>query len=398
MQLATMPTFQSTSAQIKACHIHNLPIELLAAIFHEHSVQDWQAPFIDSSVCRRWRETTFLYPKLWSHITIPRHNRKPSSSIKAALSRSRENPLFITFKHPQITHKERYLINHMLFSDKMAARIRVLCFEGYLNALPANRVWRNLRALHLKAWCSGSAVFPFDRQHFPSLDEVILNGVSRLPNLEVAPPLRYLLLSGVQDSSWLLLLSRCSDTLVELIVHNSLPPPFSSTIHLPKLRYLGIFDCLSFYSGLSSFRSHLVAPKLSIIHEQPTYSASFNLQLHFPSVVEYACRAELLSLDENVFGEGLVLERMALMGPLDGLKNIFRLMARSPHHLSHLSTIELLTPDKNPITDSQWLELLDLLKGTPLSTALKLKPMPRVSSVLRPFFGMFLPFIFPRSF
>jgi hypothetical protein len=396
---ATMPTVQSISPQTKACHIHKLPIELLAAIFDEHSVHDWQAPFIDFSVCRRWRETTLLYPKLWSHITIPRHcNKKPSSNIKASLSRSRETPLFITFKHPQITYKERYLIDHMLFSKEVASRIRVFCYEGYLKALPTNCIWRTLRALHLKAWCSGTAVLPFDRQHFPSLEELILNGISRLPTLGVVPTLRYLLLSGVQDPSWLLLLLLCSDTLVELIVHNCLPPHFSSTIHLPNLRYLGVFDSFSFNSDLSSFRSHLAAPNLSIIHEQPNYRASFNLRLNFPSVVEYACRLDLLPLDENVFEETLGLQRMALMCPLDGLENIFRLMATSAHHLSHLSAIELFTPDGILITDSQWLELLELLTGTPLSTTLRLKPMPRVSSVLRPFFGIFLPSFPPHIF
>ena len=393
-----LPTMQFTSAQTQACHIHKLPIELLAAIFDEHGVQDWQAPFIDSSVCRRWRETTLLYPKLWSHITVPRHNKKPSSSIKTSLRRSRKNPLFITFKHPQITDTEGDRIVNMLFSDEIAARIWVLCYEGYLDTLPTTRVWRSLRALHLKSWCSKNAVFPLDRQHLPFLEELVLNGVSRLPDLGVVPPLRYLLLSGVQGTSWLLLLSRCSNTLVELIVQNCQPPPYPSTIHLPNLRYLGIFDSFSFHSRLSSLRSHLTAPNLSIIHEQPNYSASFNLRLGFPSVVEYACGTEFLSLDENVFSEGLVLERMALMGPLDGMKDIFRIMAIFPHHLSHLDTIELLTPDKNPITDSQWLELLDLLAGTPLYTTLKLKPMPRISSVLRPFFGIFLPFVFPVFF
>lgn len=398
MQLPTptMPTFRFTSAQTKTCHIHKLPIELLAAIFDEHGVQDWRAPLIDSSVCRRWRETALLYPKLWSHITVPRHN--PSSSIKVFLSKSRKNPLFINFKHPSITYKERHLIDHTLFSHDVASRIRVLCYEAYPHALPTDRVWRNLRALHLTSWCSGNAILPFDRQHFPSLEELILNNVLRLPTLGVVPPLHYLLLSGVQDPSWLLLLLRCSGTLVELIVHNSLPPPFFSTIHLPNLRYLGIFDSFSFHSGLASFRSHLAAPNLSIIHEQPNYNASFNLRLNFPSIVEYACGAELLSLDENVFAETLVLQRMALMGPFDVLKNIFRLMATSAHHLSHLSEIELLTPDENPITESQWLELLELLTGTPFSTTLKLKPMPKVSSVLRPFFGIFLPFILPYSF
>lgn len=387
-----MPTFRSTSAQTKTCHIHKLPVELLAAIFDEHGLQDWQAPLIDSSVCRRWRETALLYPKLWSHITVPRHNKNPSSSIKVFLSRSRENLLFINFKHPPITYKERHLIDHMLFSDEVASRIRVLCYEGYPHALPTDRVWRNLRALHLKAWCSGMEILPFDRQHFPSLEELILNGVSRLPTLGVVPPLRYLLLSGVQDPSWLLLLSRCSGTLVELVVHNSLPPPFSSTVHLPNLRYLGIFDSLAFYSGLAYFGSYLAAPNLTIIHEQTNDRVPFNLRLNHLSVVEYACRAEILSLDENVFAETLVLQRMALMGPFDGLKNIFRLMATSTHHLSHLSDIELLTPEENPITESQWLELLELLTGTPFYSTLKLKPMPRVSSVLRPFFGIFLPF------
>ena len=393
-----MPPMHFTLAQTKACHIHKLPIELLAAIFDEHGAQHWQAPFIDSSACRRWRETALLYPKLWSHITVPRHNRKPSASIKTSLSRSRENPLFITFKHPQITRTEGDLINNILFSDEIAARIRVLCSEGYLDTLATNRVWRNLRALHLKSWCSKNAVLSFDQQHFPFLEELVLNGVPRLPNLGVIPPLRYLMLSGVQGTSWLLLLSRCSDTLVELIVHNCIPPLYPSTIHLPKLRYLGIFDNFSFHPGLSSLRSHLTAPNLSIIHEQPNHSASFDPGLNFPSLVEYARGTEILSLDENVFAEGLVLERMALIGPLYGMKHIFRLMAISPHHLSHLDAIELLTPDRSPITDSQWLDLLDLLAGTPLYTALKLKPMPRISSVLRPFFGIFLPFVLPSPF
>lgn len=397
--MPTMPTFQSTSAQTKACHIHKLPVELLAAIFDEHSVQDWQAPFINSRVCRRWRETTLLHPKLWSRIEILRHNKRPSSSIKTSLSRSREKPLFINFKHPHITYTERYTINHMLFSDEVAPRIWVLCYEGYLNnLLPINRVWRNLRALHLKVWNVQNRGLPLDRQHFPSLEELILTGIMCLPRLGVVPPLRYILLSGVQDASYLPLLSLCSDTLVELILHNTLPPPFSSTIHLPKLQYLGVFDKFHLDSGSSSFRSHLVAPNLSVIHEKLSYRASFNLRLNFPSLVEYACRAELLSLDENVFAERLVLERMALMGPFDGLKNIFRLMEISSHHLSHLSAIELLTPGETPITDSQWLELLDLLTGTPLFTTLKLKPIPRVSSGLRPFFGIFFPFYFPQSF
>ena len=315
-----------------------------------------------------------------------------------SLSRSRETPLFINFKHPQIGLKEGDLIDHILFSNEVASRIRVFCYEGYLAAFPTNRVWRSLRALHLKAWWRGIVDLPFDRQHFPSLEELILNGALSLPTPGVVPPLRYLLLSGVQDPSWLSLLLHCSNTLVELIIYNCLPPPYSPPIHLPNLRYLGIFDSFSFYSALASFRSRLSAPNLSIIHEQPNHRAPFNLRLHFPSVVEYACQAELLSLDENVFEETLVLQRMALMGPLDGLKNIFRLMAASAHHLSHLSAIELLTPDEIPITDSQWLELLELLAGTPLSTTLRLKPMPRVSSVLRPFFGMQLLFIFPRSF
>ena len=112
------------------------------------------------------------------------------------------------------------------------------------------------------------------------------------------------------------------------------------------------------------------------------------LRLDFSLVVEYACRVEFLTLDGNIFGERLVLERMALVDPsdaLDGLKNIFRLMASSPHRLAHLFAIELITPDGNSITHPQWLELLDLLTGTPLSTVLKPQTMPRVSSALRPF-------------
>ena len=390
-----MTTSLSTPAHIKACHIHKLPIELLATIFNKHSLQDWEAPFIDSRVCRRWRETTLLYPRLWSRIIISRNNKRPLSRIKVSLSRSRENPLFINFKHPQLTHEERIIISGMLFSDGTASRMQVLCYEGYLTALPIGGVWLNLRALHLKAWGYGHTNIPFDRQHFPSLEELILNGEMPLPiNLGVLPPLRYLLLSCVQDSAWRLV-SGCADTLVELVVHNCQRLPFSMTIDLPKLRYLAVFDSLSHFSGHFNLRSRLAAPSLSVIHEQLNYLAPFNLCLNFPSVVEYACRSEFLCLDENVFGERLVLERMSLMGPLNGLKDIFRIMASSPNHLSRLSAVELRTQDANPITDSQWLELRDLLIGTPLYTTLKLQPMPRVSSVLFPFFGISPPLCFP---
>jgi F-box-like len=396
-----MSTFHSapTLTQAKVCHIHKLPNELLAAVFEEHLFLHPQAPFIDSRVCRRWRETALLYPKLWSSIIISRSNKRPSLSLKASFSRSRDRPITISFKYPQLTHEERTLVNKMLFSSKgMASRIKSLCFEDYFTALPKNGVLCNLRALHLKAWRYGETNIPLDRQHLPSLEELILNGVSS-PNLPMGafPPLRYLLLSGVQDSAWMLLLSGCSDTLVELIVHNchfrQVGP--CSTVYLPKLRYLALFDSLSHYSGLFHLRSYLAAPNLSVIHEQPNYRIPFSLRMGFPSVVEYACRSELLTLDENVFAERLVVERMALMGPLDGLRKIFRLIALYPHHLPRLSTIELITPDGNPITDQQWLELLGLLTGTPLSTTLKLQPMPRLPSVLLPFSGIFLPFHFP---
>ena len=390
-----MSTSQSTPALIKACHIHKLPIELLATIFNEHSLQDWQAPFIDSSVCHRWRETTLIYPKLWSRIIISRNDKGPLSRIKVSLSKSRESPLVIHFKHPLLMHAEGIFITNMLFSDETTSRIQVLCDEGTLTAIPAGGVWRSLRALHLNAWGYGNADIPFDRQHFPSLEELILNGEMPLPmNLEVLPPLRYLLVSETQKTGWELL-SGCSDTLVELIVHDCQQPPFSATINLPKLRYLAVFDSLSIFADPFSVRWGLAAPNLSILHEQLGWSAPFNLRFNFPSLVEYACRVEFSSKDENVFAERLVLERMALMGPLTRLKNIFRLIASSPHHLPHLSAVELATPDGNPITDSQWLELRDLLRGTPLYTTLKLQLMPRVSSVLRPLRGIFLPFCFP---
>ena len=64
----------------------------------------------------------------------------------------------------------------------------------------------------------------------------------RLLNLGVLPPLRYLLLSGVQDPAWVLLLSCRSDTLIELIIHNCQQPPFSSIIHLPNIQHLTISD------------------------------------------------------------------------------------------------------------------------------------------------------------
>ena len=396
-----MTTSLSTPALIKACHIHKLPIELLATIFHEHSFQDWEAPFIDSRVCRRWRETTHLYPELWSRIAISQKYRRPLSRIKASLSRSRENPLFIHFRRPHLTHGEGNSIRDTLFSDEATSRMRELCYEGYLMTLPVDGVWRNLRALHLKPWGYGNTNtnVPFDREHFPSLEELILNGEMPLPiNLGVLPPLRYLSLMGVHGSVRELL-SGSSDTLVELVVHHCRqPPPSSATIHLPKLRYLAVFDGITYVAEPFTLRSRLVAPNLSVIHEQQDHRVPFNLHFNSASVVEYACQAEFFCLDENVFAERLKLERLALMGPLNGLKKIFRIMASSPHHLSHLSTVELRTQDGSPITDSRWLELRDLLKGTPLHATLKLQPMPRVSSVLWTFFGIFSSILCPILF
>lgn len=87
-------------------------------------------------------------------------------------------------------------------------------------------------------------------------------------------------------------------------------------------------------------RSCLAAPNLTVIHEQLISRVPFDLRLNFPSLVEYACRAEFLPLDNDVFTYEAHTRKNGSGGCSGGLKNVFRFMATYPHHLSHLSAIE----------------------------------------------------------
>src|SRR5258706_15784461 len=97
----------------------------------EHSVQELRAPFIDSQVCHRWHETTQLWPRVWSYITmrlIPEH-KIPIDQFKAILERSGDSPLHVNLEYPDFAVVQGISAT-LLFRRPMITRIRTLLLNG----------------------------------------------------------------------------------------------------------------------------------------------------------------------------------------------------------------------------------------------------------------------------
>ena len=118
------------------CYINRLPIELLAMILEEHSALELRAPFIDSQVCRQWHETTRLWPRVWSYITMRSITEQniPINPFKAILERSGDSPLHVNLDYPDFFMM--WGVSAMLlFQRPTISRIRILLLRGVCRSI-----------------------------------------------------------------------------------------------------------------------------------------------------------------------------------------------------------------------------------------------------------------------
>ena len=362
----------STGASMGECYINRLPIELLAAIFEEHSVLELRAPFIDSQVCHRWHETTQLWPRVWSYITMrstTEHNI-PIDQFQTILERSGDSPLHINLEYPDFA-LERRISAMLLFQHLMITRIRTLLLKG---GLPGDfRMMEgmpNLRILQLrKCHWGGTMKFLLGTGNFPLLDELVVHlCTGSLPRVALGSPvlLRTVSFCYVKNMEWVKILSECRETLVEVFIcHCKLPP--SAQIHLPNLKFLAL-------SYMFNFRDDIVAPNLLTFHEHLEHLALLKLPFTFSSITEYACRVTSSFVGDEPFFAGHELpnlERFVLWSSWTGIREVLWELVSHTHAVPKLNTIELATGNGEDLSGTQWAELARLVVHTPLSSTFK---------------------------
>jgi hypothetical protein len=79
-----------------------LPKEMLGEIFVFHVMQDWKAPLIDSSVCKRWRSAALSTPRLWSYLRLPDPSL-PEELTSMWIKRAGTVPLHIHINYQDVT-------------------------------------------------------------------------------------------------------------------------------------------------------------------------------------------------------------------------------------------------------------------------------------------------------
>ena len=356
---------------MEECYINRLPIELLAAIFEEHSVLELRGPFIDSRVCSRWHETTQHWPIVWSYITMrsTTEHGVPINQFKAILERSGDTPLHVNLEYP-LSAIPLGISSMMLFQRPAITRIQTLLLKGWLpDDLRVMEGIPNLRILQLmKCYWRGTVGFLLGTKSFPLLDELVVHCVELLPHVALGSPvlLRTISLYGVGHMEWVNILSECRETLVEVFLcHCRLPPP--AQIHLPNLKFLAL-------SNMLNFRNHIVAPGLITFHEQLEHLAPLTLPFTFSSITEYACRVHSPFVgDEPLLAEGVFpnLERFVLWDRWSGIRDVLWELVTHPHAVPKLNTIKLVMENGQDLSENQWAELERLVVHTPLSSALK---------------------------
>ena len=355
------------------CYINRLPVELLAAIFEEHSVLELRAPFIDSQVCTRWHETTQHWPRIWSYITMRSitEHRVPIHQFKVILDRSAagDNPLHVNLEYVDFSVLSE-TSSLMLFQRPTITRIQVLLLKGRLpDDIRVMKGMPNLRILQLKQcrW-GGTIEFLLGTKSFPLLDELVIHRMGSIPRVALESPvlLRTISFYDIDHTEWVKILSECRETLVQVFLARCrLPPP--AQIHLPNLKFLAL-------SNMLNFRNHIVAPGLITFHEHLERLVPLKLRFTFPSITEYACRVDSPFVeDEPLLAEGVFpnLERFILWGTWLGIREVMWELVSHPDTVPKLNTIELVTEDGEDLSGNQWTALEKLVVHTPLSSALK---------------------------
>ena len=364
----------SKDSSIGECYINRLPIELLAAIFEEHSVLDLRAPFIDSQVCSRWHETIQHWPRVWSYITMrsTTEHGVPINQFKAILERSGDTPLHVNLEYPLSAIPLR-VNSMMLFQRPAITRIQTLLLKGWLpDDIRVMEGMPNLRTLQLiNVYWGGTIEFLFGTKSFPLLDELVVHRTELLPRVALGSPilLRTISFYYIDHTEWVKILAACRETLVEVFLWRCrLPPP--AQIHLPNLKFLAL-------SHMLNFRNDIVAPGLVIFHERLEHLEHL-VPLKFPftfsSITEYVCRVSSPFVgDETLLAEGIFpnLERFVLWGTWLRIREVLWELVSHPNAVPKLNTIELVTENGQDLSDNQWAELEKLVVHTPLSSALK---------------------------
>ena len=365
-------------ASMGKCYINRLPSELLSAILEEHSVLEPQAPFIDSQVCRRWHETTQLWPRVWSYITMRSvtQHEMPINRFKVILERSRDSPLHVNLEYHYLARVRGNSVK-LLFQRPTITRIQVLLLKGSLPSdIREMGGMPNLRILQLIScdW-GGSIKFQLHAKSFPLLDKLVVHRLGLLPHVALGSPvpLQTISFCYVEDLEWVKILSECRETLVEVFLWGcKLPPP--AQIHLPNLKFLAL-------SNMRNFRNDIIAPGLITFHEHLEHLAPLKLPFTFSSINEYACQLTSPSIgDEPLLAEHVLpeLERFVLWGTLSGIREVLRELVSHLHTVPKLNTIELAADNGENLSGTQWAELERLVVHTPLSAILKRQTDSRV--------------------
>ena len=367
----------SEDAPTGECYINRLPVELLVAILEEHSVLELSAPFIDSQVCRRWHETTHLWPRVWSYITIRSTRQElPLNRIKTLLERSCDSPLHVNLEYigwPLMKPSILLLLQHPVIT-----RIQTLLLYFSLpDEIQMVGSMPNLRTLQLRQ-CESSVPtrLPLNIKMFPLLDELVIEAAMGFGYPVQATPLllRTISLSRVSTIQWAELLLECRETLVEVSLHRCTPPP-PAQIHLPNLKFLSL-------SYMRDSRNGIVAPSLITFHERFAHFDPLKPPSTFSSITEYACKGDFPSVgDAPPWGERVLprLERLVLWGKGEGTRKVLCGLVSHPHSVPKLKTIGLARADGQDLSHDQWAELEELFAHTPLSSTLERRTGSRAS-------------------
>jgi hypothetical protein len=359
------------------CYINRLPIELLGAIFEEHSVLEVSAPFIDSQVCRRWHITTHIWPRAWSYITMRSLEHGVSlNRYKTLLERSGDSPLHVNLEYSGFSHMKPSIV--LLFQRPAVTRIQKLFLHGWLpGEIQMVESMPNLRTLQFwECDWESSTMFLLSSKGFPLLDELVVYGRWYLPNMArgTPAPLRTLSFSCMRLTVWAKILLECRETLVEVFLHRCTPPP-PAQIHLPNLKFLAL-------SEMRDFRNDIVAPRLITFHERLAHLDPIKMPFAFSSITEYACQGSFPSADdEPLLGECVLpkLERLVLWGTWEGIGEVLWNLLAHQHYLPKLNTIELATADGLDLCRIQWATLERSFVHTPLSSILERRTGSRAS-------------------